>query len=167
VPNADKVDGSPSSAELDYVTYLWNEYQYRHQLCWNTVYKLTVAVVVLGVIPYARDDLSQQLRHYTLVPPVLAALLAGFGIFVAKNELTLFGKIKLAYRIVQNRLLDSLIADPNVAGHTKEDLTPTTTRRTLFDLFVLLFMATLFLLSILNVFFLTFEWLPYLERPRP
>lgn len=163
MPNGGDADKSLSPAELGYVTYLWNEYQYRHQLCWNTIYKLTFGVVALGVVPYARDDLSQQLGYYTLVPPVLAALLAGFGIFVARNELVLFAKIKLAYRIVQNRLLDRLIGASDVK-HTQEVLTATTSGKTPFDRFVLLFVATLCLLSILNVIFLAFEWLPYLER---
>lgn len=40
------------AANLEKAKYLWGEYQYRHEHCWNTVFKLTAAVALLSIIPY-------------------------------------------------------------------------------------------------------------------
>src|SRR5213595_980459 len=81
---------------VDELNYVWDEYKYRHELCWQAIYKLAASAVVLGVLPYPNAKLTQVLGDWMLVPPVLATLLIAFGVFVVNNELRLFAKIKVA-----------------------------------------------------------------------
>ena len=40
--------------------YLWNEYQYPHDLVWRVALRLTFVVASLSVIPYLNDSLTQR-----------------------------------------------------------------------------------------------------------
>ena len=51
---------NPSVPELG---HLWDQYKYRHELCWSAVYKVTVAVLALEVIPYVKDGLTKLLEY--------------------------------------------------------------------------------------------------------
>ena len=153
----------PPEPKLEEVNYLWGEYQYRHQLCWNTVLKISLAVLTLVAIPYVHDDLTAELGYWMLLPTGLAVALAGFGIGVVANELALFAKIKLAYRTVQNRLLDRLLGNPELAFHSSEVLTSTSTRQTPFDRYVTGFMWFLCLLTLVNAILLAAVWIPHVQ----
>ena len=148
---------------LEELNYLWSEYRYRHELCWKAILKIAIAVVTLVALPYAQDDLTALLGNFMLLPAGVGAALAGFGILVVRNELQLFGKIKLAYRIAQNRLLEDMIGDRSIAQATMEVLSPTNTRSTAFDRYVQVFMWLMFLLSTTNVVLLGVKWIPYLK----
>lgn len=116
----------PSVAELE---YLWDEYKYRHDLCWRAIYQIVAAVVVLGTVPYVvvlgtvPDKLTKVLGLYMLVPAVLAAVLAGFGISVLRNELDIFAKSKLAYHILQNAFLSRWITNVEYKKFVTHELT--------------------------------------------
>ena len=153
-------------SRLEELNYLWSEYRYRHELCWKAILKIAIAVVTLVALPYAQDELTVLLGNYMLLPAGVGAALAGFGILVVKNELELFGKIKLAYRIVQNRFLEEVIGDRSMAQETMEILSPTNTRSTAFDRYVQVFMWLLLLLSTTNVVLLGVRWIPYLRAHR-
>src|SRR5207302_5459121 len=47
--------------------YLWDEYKYRHGLCWKAIYKIIAVVTLLGVLPYAKPDVAEFLRSCVLV----------------------------------------------------------------------------------------------------
>jgi hypothetical protein len=167
----------PTVAELEYV---WHEYIYRHDLCWRAVYKVTFAVIALGVIPY-QDKLN--FGRFAWIPPLIGTLLAAFGIFILRNELTLFAKTKLAHHSLQDRFWDRVLpgADelqserhasslaqtgetrihfferlwnwvlPNRDQlHVKHGLKPDQAGRTPFDFFVMTYVIALFLLSAAN-----------------
>lgn len=162
----DQVEESPpDEPRLEVVNYLWSEYRYRHELCWNAVLKISLAVLTLVAIPYVRNELTAQLGHWMLVPAAIGTGLAMFGIKVVRNELDLFAKIKLAYRIVQNRLLGQVLGNPEMAPHTMEVLTATSTRQTPFDRYVLTFMWLLCLLTVVNVILLVAIWIPHVRAP--
>jgi hypothetical protein len=77
----------PESAQD--LTYLWTEYRYRHELCWQAIYKLIVAVIALGVIPYLpqlKNNVMKSFEMWLIVPPVVAMGLAGLGIFVVHKR---------------------------------------------------------------------------------
>ena len=63
----------PSVEELG---HLWDQYKYRHELCWSAIYKVTFAVLALSVIPYAKDGLTMLLGYWMLVPPLLGRQLS-------------------------------------------------------------------------------------------
>lgn len=86
----------------DELSYLWEEYQYRHDLVWRVTLRLTFVVAFLSIIPYVNDPLSTKMGKWMLVPPVLSVLLAIFGSAVIANEYQLLVMIKDAYRCLQS-----------------------------------------------------------------
>jgi hypothetical protein len=151
---------APSVAELE---YLWDEYKYRHDLCWRAIYQIVAAVVVLGTVPYLKDELTKVLGLCMLVPAVLAAVLAGFGISVLMNELYIFAKSKLAYHIRQDAFLSHRITNAEDKKFVMHELTEKTARGTPFDRYVVGFMVALSVLSVANVLFLGLRWIPHIE----
>jgi hypothetical protein len=144
------------------LTYLWTQYKYRHELCWQAIYKITVAVILLGIVPYimnryVSDELMKLVRGWLWVPPVLAMCLAAFGILVVNNELRLFAATKLAHYRLENQLLGSLFRSPFY-----EELTDRNARWTLFDWYAYALVIALFLLSVGNFLFVLIWWIPLL-----
>src|SRR3989442_15726556 len=99
---------SPNQEQLN---YLWDEYKYRHGLCWKAVYKIVAVVILLAVLPYAKLDLTKLLGRWMLAPPIMGTLLAAFGVFVVNNELRLFSQVKVAHHVLQEAFLKSLLND--------------------------------------------------------
>jgi hypothetical protein len=127
--------------------YLWEEYKYRHDLIWQRVFRFTTAIVLISIIAYVQQDIVHLLGHWILLSPLLASILASFVFVVMWNELELFGRIKEAYRRQQNELLD-------------DDLKHRLYERSNFRLFVLIYLATLVLLSVINGFVVSCVWIP-------
>jgi hypothetical protein len=132
---------------VQYCQYLWAEYEYRHDLVWQRVFRFTTAVVLISIIPYVKKNIAQLLGNWILIAPVLAAFLAAFVLFVMKNELKLLGKIRRAYRRRQNELLD-------------EDLRYVLGKKSSFDYVVLIYLGILVVLSLANVLIVYCVWLP-------
>jgi hypothetical protein len=88
--------------------HLWNEFQYRHDLIWNLVFRLTIAVVLLGIIPYTQSDLIKMLGSVfswgILIPPFLGAVLAWIGFRRIRSELNQLAYIWRLYRPLQDNL---------------------------------------------------------------
>jgi hypothetical protein len=95
---------------LELAKYLWNEYQYRHDLVWKLVFRLTAAVVVLGIIPYriipyTQDKLVNAIPHWwILVPPILGVILAVLWSLRLKGELEHLDYIRGLYMPLQDSL---------------------------------------------------------------
>jgi hypothetical protein len=97
--------------------YLWNEFQYRHDLIWNLVFRLTIAVVLLGIILYTQSDLIKMLGLFfswgILIPPFLGAVLAWIGFRRIRSELNQLEYIWRLYRPLQDNLFDPFDPDTN------------------------------------------------------
>src|SRR5438094_6769552 len=105
---------APSQEQLN---YLWDEYKYRHGLCWKAVYKIVAVVIVLAVIPYKSE--LKPLGYWLLAPAVIGTLFAAFGLFVVNNELRLFAKAKDARDNLHNQFLSIVLTksdDTKMAG---------------------------------------------------
>lgn len=127
---------------------LWEEYKYRHDLIWQRTFTFTTAITLISIIPYIRPEIARLLQNWILIAPLLALLLAGFGLLVMLNELILFGKIKLEYREQQNKLLGKKL-------HELKNWS-------WFSLFVTVYFVALLLLSILNCYIVLQIWIPRL-----
>jgi len=142
------------------LSYLWDEYKYRHGLCWKAVYKIIAGVLVLAVLPYAKPELIKPLGCWMLAPPMIGTLLAAFGIFVVNNELRLFAQVKVAHRVLQNQFFESVLKEDDVRKMAMDDLKLNKARWTLFDIYVHFLMLIVFLLSLGNTLFLGLSWIP-------
>ena len=82
----------------DEATVVWDEYKYRHEHIWSTVYKLTYTVAFLGVIPYLDSRIALSLGIYIFLPGFLGAVLAVLGYLMIKRELCVFRSVKARHR---------------------------------------------------------------------
>jgi hypothetical protein len=119
-PNWFKKYLSPRDQDnLKRAEYLWNEFQYRHDLIWNLVFRLTIAVVLLGIIPYTQSQLITRLEGFwvviLLVPPILGVVLAGIGFNRIRHELKHLEYIYGHYRPLQDHLIDYFPAEDKAA----------------------------------------------------
>jgi len=89
---------------LELATYLWNEYQYRHDLVWRLVFRLTAAVVVLGIIPYTQGKVIDQIGMLIIVSPIFGAVLAVLWSRRLNGELRHLDRIRSLYRPLQDSL---------------------------------------------------------------
>ena len=71
--------------DIGNLSHLLDEYKYRHDLVWRLVFRLTLVVATLSVIPYL-PRLQNEAHSILLIPPLLAVLVAGFGFPVMRNE---------------------------------------------------------------------------------
>jgi hypothetical protein len=97
--------------KLGRAEHLWNEYQHRHNLVWNLVFRLTVAVVVLAIIPYTQVEVMQRIGVWILVPPFLGVVLAIFGFRRVRIELKQLDHIRDLYRPLQDSLFYEFYGD--------------------------------------------------------
>lgn len=144
------------------LTHMWDEYKYRHSLCWTAVYKVSAAVLFLAVLPYVKRDLVIALQNWMLVPPVVGTMVAAFGFFVVHNELKLFAETKIAHYDLQKQLVFPFLT--KAERRLQEPITPADFQKTLFDLYVQFLILMLFLLSLVNVLFVLHYWIPYLLK---
>ena len=152
-----------TSPSQEHLKYLWDEYKYRHGLCWKAVYKIVAVVIVLAVLPYVKIELIKPpgLGRWMLAPPIISTLLAAFGVFVVNNELRLFSQIKVAHHVLQKRFLEGVLKDDADAKEMAVDnLNIYKARWTLFDIYAHTLMLILFLLSLGNTLFLALSWIP-------
>ena len=124
---------NPDEAKL-----LWDEYQYRHEHCWTTLFRLTAAAVVLGLAPYNADrDVMCSLGAWLLAPPSLALGLIAVGMLRMLSELRLLRQIRDCFRARQESVLRFRFPlKPWLLG---------------FDAQVSFYLAILLLLSVLNL----------------
>src|SRR5258707_1954312 len=109
---------TPSQEQL---SYLWDQYKYHHSLCWQAVYKIVAVTIVLTVLPYAKQDLTNLLGCWILVPPLIGTLFALFGVFVVNNELRLFANAKVAHHSLQDRFLSNVLTESDVTNIVRHD----------------------------------------------
>ena len=91
-------------SDNDEATLIWNEYQYRHEHCWKTIFKLTGAAVLLGVVPYLDFQNARALGLWLISPPSLAVALILFAILRMRRELSLLSQVRGVHRERQRGL---------------------------------------------------------------
>jgi hypothetical protein len=137
---------APARAEaLEFVSYLWPEYQYRHDMVWKLAFRITAVAAALMIAPFLTDESVQRVVGYwgLLALPLLAVLVLGGGLFTLESELRRLGLIRNAYRCAQADVLRPY-ADVQTWESKRERLN--------FDWRVRIYFAALLLASI--VFFL-------------
>ena len=91
----------PATA-LDVLKMLWEEYRYRHELCWRVPLQTTVAAVVLSTLPYAQcHAVFGYVQDKTLLVPALGIVLTIFAITMMEHELNRLLPVRDRYRELQ------------------------------------------------------------------
>ena len=79
-------------------TVIWEEYKYRHDLCWRLLFQVTAVAVTLSIIPYAAPyDTIVKLGAWLLLVPALAYFVAFFGLLWMQLELRHFAAVDTEY----------------------------------------------------------------------
>lgn len=122
---------------------LWDEYKYRHELCWRLIFQITTAVVALLVIPYIQSNITELVGLWILALPLLAIILVAFSISRLKRELGILDKIRMTHRERQGRVYGITWKSE---GHFTRD--------------VILYLVALGLMSLADMIALIYIWLP-------
>ena len=125
--------------------HLWSEYQYRHDLIWSLLFRLTTAIVILSAIPYTQTSVTKALNSWILIAPALGILLACVGFAKIKSELRLLGHIRNLYRPLQDHLF--------VSFHTN--------KKSSFSKYVLSYFGVLTALTLINLVLVAVVWIPH------
>lgn len=122
---------------------LWEEYRYRHELCWRPRLQITTAVAVLSALPYVKPAITYALPFWILPVPLVGVALNVFGLPVMNREPSRFEDVKERYRELQH----SQLGIPNEPGDAF-------TRR------VRAYLVALLGLQLLNLVGLIRVWIP-------
>jgi hypothetical protein len=101
----DKYDDGKLDNKLNLAKYLWDEYKYRHEHCWNLTFKFTLSVVTLGIIPYIKSEkFAVPDLIIRIIPPLLSIALSLLGRKQLKRELEILDHIRSLYRPLQDTI---------------------------------------------------------------
>jgi hypothetical protein len=135
--------GSESGNRLD-PDLVWDEYKYRHDLCWRLVFQITAAVVAIYVVPYIEEGIANQLGYWILALPSIGVTLAVFGWLRLRREQDLLDDLRNRHRELHPNLyrLKASYKGDSFNRHT--------------DLYLL----SLAILGLVNLGVIIFVWLP-------
>jgi hypothetical protein len=120
---------------------VWDEYKYRHDLCWRLVFQVTAAVVATYVVPYLEEGIAEELGYWILALPSIGVALALFGWVRLRRELDILDKVRDEHRRLHPDLYKCQ-AESTFTEHTAW------------------YMGSLVLLGLLNVGVILLVWLP-------
>jgi hypothetical protein len=98
---------------------IWDEYKYRHDLCWRLVFQLTTAVVIISVVPYIKPDVAKQLGSIIAVLPIIGIALTLLGYARLNREFALLDAIRGKHRELQGLLGPEDDAETKFSKHAK------------------------------------------------
>lgn len=91
--------------EQQAVQLLWDEWKYRHNLFWRSLFRWSGAVITLLIIPFLKTDVFKPWPMMALVFPVLAALLSLFSAWILGAELGRFAMVNKKYDELRSNFL--------------------------------------------------------------
>lgn len=139
-----------SDTEREKLQFLWEEYRYRHDLCWRTVTQLTLCSTFLVALPYISPDVATGLKYWVLPLPGLAVALVIYGWLTMRNELHALDRVKTVYRRLQSNYLSSKFDERRPCLDVS------------FNFLVLTFIGILAVLGIAAIAVTALVWIPHL-----
>lgn len=155
---------------LEVASYLWDEYEYRHDMVWKLAFRITAVAAALLIAPFLADASVQRVVGNWLAGlPFLAIVVILGGLFVLQSELGQLRLIRKAYRAARYDVLVTYVSpnelkqrdepecdDPQRKQHFRKRLS----RWLDFDRRVLVYFVVL--LVVAGAYFLAFRflWLP-------
>jgi lysylphosphatidylglycerol synthetase-like protein (DUF2156 family) len=132
------------------LSYLLDEYKYRHDLIWRLLFQITLVVVVLSYVPYLQygtGSVATTFGAVVLTLPALAAIIAGYSIRLMAGEFDLFWTVVVPYHLLQKYCFDKTFAEhPEV-----KPFVPDKKEHDRFRRFVVTFLWVLLVLAVLNL----------------
>ena len=135
------IKGTGEDIRLEEAKFLWDEYRYRHELCWRLIFQITTAVVAILIIPYIQPDITKSVGIWIVALPLLAIILVVFSMSRLKRELEILDKIRTAHRQRQGKIHNITWAS---GGHFTRD--------------VMLYLIGLALVGIADIIALIYIW---------
>jgi hypothetical protein len=132
--------------DFDVLKALWEEYRYRHELCWRVPLQTTAAAVILSTLPWAQPQIADILHWRILLVPLLGIVLTIFAVIMMWRELGRLLPVRKRYRDLQPKLLGV----PPIPG----------SRWFSFRVRVIGYLAILCALQGINMSFLLWYWIP-------
>ena len=101
--------GNPIS-NLERAGYLWQEYQYRHDLIWKLLFRITFIAVLLTITPFTiSTSIRDRVDGWLTLLPILAILLVVGSWRLLVTEFQLFQPIDKLYRWYRERALEQYL----------------------------------------------------------
>jgi hypothetical protein len=96
----------PDPDALEVVSYLWQEYQYRHDMVWQLAFRITAVAAALLIAPFLADVwVVRAVGNGLAGLPILAIVVILGGWFTLGSELPRLKLIRSAYQGAQVRVL--------------------------------------------------------------
>jgi hypothetical protein len=101
--NSDKKTQCDSTA-VESAKLIWDEYKYRHEHCWKLIFQITIAVVIISIIPYSQVHVGERLREWIVLLPIVGGALTVFGLARLNGEMKILDKLRTKHRNTQREL---------------------------------------------------------------
>jgi hypothetical protein len=87
------------------IEQLWKEFEYRHHLYWDLVYKFTIAITVFITVPFLYSDNTKVVASYAYIFPFCSFVTSIVAYKILKTESELMALPHLLYREAMTKLL--------------------------------------------------------------
>jgi hypothetical protein len=84
----------PSRKERPAPDLVWDEYKYRHDLCWRLILQTTVGAILIYVVPYVENDIATELQCSMVALPAIGIGLVWFGLTRLQKEQELLSQVR-------------------------------------------------------------------------
>lgn len=91
-------------------TLLWEEWKYRHELFWKSLYLWGFASVTVSIFPWINPDVITKLGKNVLIFPIMAGFIALFAAWHLGSEYSRILKVTNKYRIVLGKFAPEPVA---------------------------------------------------------
>lgn len=93
-----------TSVAIESAKLIWDEYKYRHEHCWKLIFQITIAVVIISIIPYSQVHVGERLKEWILILPSVGFALTMFGLARLNGEMKILDQLRVRHREVQKEL---------------------------------------------------------------
>ena len=92
------------SGAIEPAKLIWDEYKYRHEHCWKLIFQITIAVVIISIIPYSQVHVGERLKERIVLLPLVGFALTLFGLARLNGEMKILDKLRIRHREIQSEL---------------------------------------------------------------
>lgn len=92
------------SGAIESAKLIWDEYKYRHEHCWKLIFQITIAVVIISIIPYSQVHVGERLKEWIVLLPLVGCALTIFGLARLNGEMKILDKLRIRHREIQSEL---------------------------------------------------------------